>query len=231
MKEQKFLPEAIYGDKKIIFTRDGSFSFYSMEYGESYKTKSLGAYSESRRKFAETGRLYEKFRNGHVRLLDICFGTGMNLAVTIEEYLRSGSDNIFHIVSVEKDESLLRLVESAAFLFPREGYLILRELLKKGRYGNISMEIYIEDAISFTERLSGKFHAVYFDPFSEKHNPEMWSWKIFLKMRELLEDDGCLMTYASNAALCERLRSLGFDVEKIKPLAGRNHPSLKAEKI
>ena len=45
------MPACIYGNKKIINTRDGSYTFYSMEYNESYKTKSVGAYTESLHKF------------------------------------------------------------------------------------------------------------------------------------------------------------------------------------
>lgn len=222
-------PATIYGDKKLIITRDGSFSFYSIGYGESYKTKSVGAYSESRHKFAEAGGVRGKFCNGDVRILDICFGIGMNLAVTIEEYLRSGSSYRLHIVSVEKDPTLINIVKQAGFLFPFEGYRILRELLEKGRYGNITLELYILDALGFIEFLSGKFHAIYFDPFSEKHNPEMWNRQVFIKMGAMLEQGGRLMTYASNAPLRGMLGELGFRVTKIASAGGRNHPSIMCE--
>lgn len=222
-------PSTIYGNKKLIVTKDGSFSFYSIEYGESYKTKSIGAYSESRHKFANAGGMRAKFSSGDVRVLDICFGIGMNLAVTIEEYLRCGSSYRLHIVSVEKDPTLVNIVKNASFLFPYEGYRVLRELLRCGRYGNITLELYICDALHFINFLSGKFHAIYFDPFSEKHNPEMWGRQVFIKMGELLADGGGLMTYASNAALRSMLAELGFMVTKIPSVGGRNHPSIMCE--
>lgn len=227
----KNCPEKIYGDKKIIFTRDGSFSFYSLGYEESYKTKSVGAYSESRRKFIEAGELKTKFLNGDARILDICFGMGMNLAATIEEYLKCGGKGRLHMVSVEKDSTLLGLVNNATFLFPLEGYKILRELLKTGRYGNITLELYIDDALRFIPVLQGVFDAIYFDPFSSKHNPEMWSREVFIKMRELLSLNGRLLTYASNAALIAELLELGFKVTKIPSPTGRNHPSILVEKL
>lgn len=224
-------PAKIYGDKKLILTRDGSFSFYSLSYGESYKTKSVGAYSESRRKFVEAGGLAELFRQGDVRLLDICFGCGMNLAATIEEYLKIGATGRLHIVSVEKDASLLNLVEQTSFLFPARGYMVLRELLRHGRWENITMEIYIDDARRFLGYLSGIFDVIYFDPFSSKHNTEMWSEEIFIKLRGLLNKGGEFMTYASNAPLRSMLEGLGFRVNKIKSFGGRNHPSIRCEKV
>lgn len=224
-------PAKIYGDKKLILTRDGSFSFYSLSYGESYKTKSVGAYSESRRKFVDAGRLSELFGQGDVRLLDICFGCGMNLAATIEEYLKIGAMGRLHIVSVEKDASLLNLVETSSFLFPIGGYRVLRELLRHGRWGNITLELYIDDARRFLSYLDGIFDVIYFDPFSSKHNIEMWTDEIFIKLRSLLKVGGGFMTYASNASLREMLGGLGFRVQKIKSLGGRNHPSIRCEKV
>lgn len=213
----------------LINTRDGSFTFYSLEYGEAYKTKSLGAYTESRRKFFETGELHHKIFQKEISILDICLGIGMNLAVTLEEYVKSGSKNRLHIVSVEKDASLLNIINSCIFLFPIEGYKILRQLLQNGQWNNITLELYITDARNFVEVLSGKFDVIYFDPFSQKHNPEMWSEAVFIKMRKLLYFNGCLMTYASSAPLRNMLSSLGFSLTLIPSIAGRKHPSLKAE--
>ena len=56
-----------------------------MEYNESYKTKSVGAYTESLHKFVKGTNIIERAKEKEVRVLDICFGVGLNLAVTIDD--------------------------------------------------------------------------------------------------------------------------------------------------
>ncbi len=116
------MPACIYGNKKIINTRDGSYTFYSMEYNESYKTKSVGAYAESLHKFVNGTNIIGRAREKNIRLLDICFGIGLNLAVTFDEALKNGITNRIHALSVEKDASLISIVKNTHILMPVNGY-------------------------------------------------------------------------------------------------------------
>ena len=108
----RLLPVPINGDKKIIRTSDGSHTFYSIGYGESYKTKSAGAYTESLHKFINASRITEIAVRKNVRLLDICFGTGMNLAVTFDEISKIAEARNIEAVSVELDGELVDLVKN-----------------------------------------------------------------------------------------------------------------------
>ncbi len=224
------LPAPIYGDKKIICTSDGSFTFYSLGYGESYKAKSVGAYTESLHKFVNGSGVIDFLRRGDVRLLDICFGIGMNLAATIDKMLSSGCSGRLHAVSVEKDSALPGLVAGAPLLFPRGGYSALREAMKNGRSGNFSLELHIKDALSFINSLSGRFGVIYFDPFSKKHNPEMWTKEVFERMYDLLEDGGRLVTYASGKTIKAVMKEAGFRLTEVYSIGSRYQPSLYAEK-
>ena len=158
------MPACIYGNKKIINTRDGSYTFYSMEYNESYKTKSVGAYTESLHKFVNGTNIIERAREKNIRLLDICFGIGLNLAVTFDEALKNGITNRIHALSVEKDASLISIVKNTHILMPVNGYKVVRSLLDNNYVDNFSMEIYIQDAVNFIYSLNHKFDVIYFDP-------------------------------------------------------------------
>lgn len=201
-----------------------------MEYNESYKTKSVGAYAESLHKFVNGTEIIKRAEKSDIRVLDICFGLGLNLAVTIDEALKHNITNKIHIVSVEKDASLLHIVKNTHILMPNIGYKVLRKLINNGIYNNFSLEYYIQDAVEFIYSLNHKFDVIYFDPFSKKHNSEMWSDKMINKLYSLLRDNGVLTTYASSKAIKESFLNAGFNISSLTSLGSRYQPATKAVK-
>ena len=202
-----------------------------MEYNESYKTKSVGAYTESLHKFVNGTNIIERAKEKEVRVLDICFGVGLNLAVTIDEALKHNITNRLHAVSVEKDSSLINIVKNTNILMPVKGYKLLRNLLNNNIYNNFSLELYIQDAVDFIYSLNHKFDIIYFDPFSKKHNSEMWSDNMFHKLYSLLEKGGVLTTYASSKSIKESLANAGFSISSLVSLGSRYQPATKAVKL
>ena len=202
-----------------------------MEYNESYKTKSVGAYTESLHKFVKGTNIIERAKEKEVRVLDICFGVGLNLAVTIDEALKYNITNRIHAVSVEKDSSLINIVKNTHILMPVNGYKLLRNLLNNNIYNNFSLELYIQNAVDFIYSLNHKFDIIYFDPFSKKHNSEMWSDNMFHKLYSLLERGGVLTTYASSKSIKESLANAGFSISSLVSLGSRYQPATKAVKL
>lgn len=201
-----------------------------MEYNESYKTKSVGAYTESLHKFVNGTSIIKRAGEKDIRLLDICFGVGLNLAVTFDEALKNGITNRIHAVSVEKDATLINIVKNTNILMPANGYKVVRSLLDNQRADNFSMELYIQDAVDFIYSLNHKFDVIYFDPFSKKHNGEMWSDNMFCKLYSLLETGGVLTTYASGKSIKESLVNAGFFISSLVSLGTRYQPATKAVK-
>ena len=201
-----------------------------MEYNESYKTKSVGAYTESLHKFVKGTNIIERAKEKEVRVLDICFGVGLNLAVTIDEALKHNITNRIHAVSVEKDSSLINIVKNTHILMPVNGYKLLRNLLNNNIYNNFSLELYIQDAVDFIYSLNHKFDIIYFDPFSKKHNEEMWSDKMINKLYSLLRENGVLTTYASSKFIKESFVNAGFQISCLTSLGSRYQPATKAVK-
>lgn len=201
-----------------------------MEYNESYKTKSVGAYTESLHKFVKGTEIVKRAENKDIRLLDICFGIGLNLAVTFDEALKHGITNKIHAVSVEKDYSLINIVKNMDILMPVKGYGVLKKVLNDSVYNNFSMELYIQDAVEFIYSLEQKFDVIYFDPFSRKHNPEMWSENMFKKLYSLLNNGGVMTTYASSRSIKDLIESAGFKVSSLNSMGRRYQPATRADK-
>jgi tRNA U34 5-methylaminomethyl-2-thiouridine-forming methyltransferase MnmC len=90
--------------------------------------------------------------------------------------------------------------------------------LAEGKCDRFSMELYLQDALEVLKMLSGKFDAIFFDPFSSAKNPEMWSVAVFERMKELLAEDGSLLTYAGGKKIRNMMRQAGFTADDT-PLA------------
>jgi chorismate dehydratase len=204
------IPAKSFNGKKILVSSDGSLTFYNSEYGQSYRALSSGAFTESLVKFVLPSGVIEKTSRQDLRILDICFGLGYNCAVCFDRLSTVSSPNLAHIVSVEKDETLIPLVSGLNVLFPLSGYSILKNCLMDGRCGRFSMELHIRDALDVIEDLRGAFDAIFFDPFSMAKNPEMWSVPVFKRLRELLAEDGRLLTYAGGKKVREAMREAGL---------------------
>ncbi|MDR2884141.1 MAG: hypothetical protein LBV09_03440 [Deferribacteraceae bacterium] len=220
----------IFKDKKLTTSADGSIIFYSLAYAEAYRAKSIGAYTESLHKFVKSSGVLEKTKDRDLRILDLCFGLGYNCAVTFEHAARVDSTNRVHIVSVEMDAHLIELVNSLNILFPVKGYQTVRQCLKEGRSGRFSMEMYNIDALTAIYNINGHFDAIYFDPFSISKNPEMWSVAVFRRLRELLADDGVLVTYACGKSARKNMTEAGLIVEDTASAVGAFHPGTRARK-
>lgn len=201
----------LYGkDKKIFVTRDGSFSFFNLTFNEAYRAKSVGAYSESLYKFVLASGIIEKLKNSNVKLLDICFGLGYNLAVTLDEAIKAEVTNILEITSLEIDIEVVELVKNSFILFPYSGYLLLKNLITSKRKDNFCLEIIYGDASKTLFNLRDRFDVIFFDPFSKSKNPEMWNINIYKRLYTLLADDGVVVTYACSKKIRKEFEEAGF---------------------
>lgn len=206
-------------DKKILPTADGSFSMYNTTFKEGYHAKSVGAYSESLHKYVKASGVIEKLKRGeYVKLLDISLGVGCNLAVTFSEALKADASGHLYVITTEIDPEMPNLIKNEKKFFPRDGYDALTKALDTGRAGNMHLDILIGDAVKTLCTLQPAFDIVYFDPFSKRRTPQMWTQDVFRQLFRLLADDGIIVTYSSGRAVREDFSAVGFkwkDLEKL----------------
>jgi chorismate dehydratase len=206
----------LLGNKKLFTTADGSISFYNLAYEEAYHAKSVGAYTESLHKYVLASGIVDKLRNKDIKLLDIGFGIGYNLATTIEK-TKESKHNLF-ITSIEKDHTIIEIVKKLIFLWPVYGYKVLRLLLQNGKYENYSMDLKICDARNFILNTEEQYDIIFFDPFSKKKNSELWDQKVIDKLYDILNNDGVITTYACSKKIRSDFLKSGFNFKEIKTL-------------
>ncbi|AJF61069.1 TPA: tRNA (5-methylaminomethyl-2-thiouridine)(34)-methyltransferase MnmD [Candidatus Woesearchaeota archaeon] len=216
-----------------VETGDGSPTFYSEKYGETYHSKS-GALEETFGKFIRPCRIKELAKTGRVRIFDICFGLGYNAIAAIDAALEENENCEIYLVSLEKELILDRLKELNPCL---THYHIIEKLQfdpinNSYTYEekNIYLRIKIGNAKETIKTLKGSFDAVFLDPFSPKKNPELWTEEFFREIFRRMNKGSILSTYSCARIVRDNLRSAGFEVSD-GPSIGRRAPSTIAKKL
>ncbi|MCT7987248.1 tRNA (5-methylaminomethyl-2-thiouridine)(34)-methyltransferase MnmD [Laspinema olomoucense] len=86
-------------------TSDGSFTFYSPEFGELFHSYH-GARQEARCKFVEPTELAQKAHKPGVRVLDLCYGLGYNTASALETIWSINPTCLVEWVGLELDAAI-----------------------------------------------------------------------------------------------------------------------------
>ncbi len=75
------------------------------------------------------------------------------------------------------------------------------------------------------------FDAIYFDAFSPKSSPDLWSVETLRRAHALLKPDGLFSTYCVSSQVRRQLGEAGFLVERIPGPPGGKREVLRATKV
>lgn len=214
--------------------QDGSFSLWSEAFGEGFHS-GRGALREARETFLIPSEL-ERFRPGStIRVLEVCAGTGSNLAALLEACGAMGLG--LDWTGLELDpEPLALALSQPAFRAPwQPGTLaILRELLEHA--GPLqpacasSVGAGTADGVVVSSRVRmlwgdarhslaqlrrqgcAPLDLIWHDAFSPQRCPQLWSVEFLTGLSSLLAPDGRWLSYCSAAAVREALRLAGLQL-------------------
>ena len=191
--------------------RDGSFSLWSEAFGEGFHS-ARGALREARETFLAPSEL-ARFRAGRpLRLVEVCVGTGSNLAVLLEVCAALGVN--LHWRGLEIDPRPLdRALAAPAFrlCWQPETLRILEQLQRQGSWQATSQgAILWGDARTTLPALlqswRGSVDLIWHDAFSPQRCPQLWTQDWLHQAAGLLNQEGRWITYSSAAAVREGLR-------------------------
>lgn len=186
-------------------TSDGSLTVFDAEAGECFKSRHA-ARLEVEEVFVRPGIRESALAGASpFRVLELGFGLGTNFLALEESGLP------LEFVSVERD------LMGARFFQQHAPHPALAALLASKRHAcdHFSAELLEGDFFTVLPELPpNSFHAVFFDPFSPKANPDAWTPKLFRLTFELLMPGGRLVTYSVSRAAKDAAKSAGFEVEK-----------------
>jgi tRNA U34 5-methylaminomethyl-2-thiouridine-forming methyltransferase MnmC len=209
---------------KMIVTEDGSHSLFVPGLNETYHSRH-GAVQESEHVFIQTGLLHLLEQTRNIRLLEVGFGTGLNIWLTLK--VLQEKDAVAHCTSLE------------TFPLPEQTYRLLnfsdgsdehlRDAFMTMHHAAWNEAVVIEEGFilekvqtTFQDFVPNKkFNLVYYDAFGPPVQPEMWEPSIFEKMAQLMDEGGVLVTYCAKGQVRRNLEAAGFNVERLKGPPGK----------
>lgn len=207
----------------IVTTSAGAVSILAHDVGEIMHNP-VGPWPEANALYIEASNLERRLAgtpdSPAFVLYDVGLGAGTNAVAALHVARRLGAGRRpLRIVSFERDLRLLQftLENAVAFSF-LDGYEpALRSLLDRGgwREEGVTWELHTgEFPELIQERETPPAHLIFFDPYSPKKNPEMWSRANFAKLRARChpEEGALLLTYSRATPVRAALLDAGFYV-------------------
>lgn len=202
------------GADRILRTADGSLTLLSGAFGEPYHSVSAGAVRECLHKFLAPSGLLN--RKGRVRILDVGFGLGYNVAVAFYHLRKRDPSLEIEVVSLERELPARIPVLPEPY---REAHRKVLSLLPSGEREGFRIHLLMGDARQSVSSVRNfRAHAVFHDPFSPYRNPELWTLEFLRKVREAMDPSGVWVSYTSSLPVRRALLDLGFRVGGSAPL-------------
>ena len=216
----------MYQNLKMIITEDGSHTIYLPEMNENYHSVH-GAISESLHVYIRSGFSYHPARK--VSILEIGFGTGLNVLLTLLQAREEKREVIYHSVdtyilpadvtdnlnygsfynlfSGGTDPNWFKMIHESSW--DKEHQITGFFLLKKSQADVKKIE------------LTHKYDIVFFDAFGPDKQPDMWTDYIFRKIFNAMNPGSIMTTYSSKGEVRRKLEKTGFMVTRIPGPAGK----------
>jgi len=203
---------------EVIRTRGGALAMRSLVAGE-IMHPGVGPLREAELLYVAQSRLDERLRAaaGPVTVFDIGLGAASNAlaARAASERAPAGAAPLV-LVSFERDLGALTLaLEYAAdFALDGDAGIAARALLADGAHttARTSWLLRRGDLLESLAREPARADVVFWDPFSPRANPELWTVAAFAALRRVVAPRAVVYTYSASTATRVALLLAGFAV-------------------
>jgi queuine tRNA-ribosyltransferase len=212
------------GDHEIVRTRGGALAVRSRQAGE-IMHPGVGPLVEAEQLYVRQSRLAERLRAARAPLVlfDVGLGAGSNaLAARAVSEAAPAEAAPLHLISFERDLGALALALEAgeAFGFVGEAAIAARALLASGRHDSARTSWRLEAgdllaalaAWSARGDESARADVVFWDPFSPRANPGLWTVAAFSAIRRCAGPACTLYTYSASTAVRVALLLAGWAI-------------------
>lgn len=206
-------------DCSVVLTRQGVRAMLDRRTGE-LMHPGVGPLAEAVRLYLEPSRLAERLGEASERqlvLFDVGLGAGSNAAAAFR-LAESVARRRLQIVSFDHSLAAFELALQAenASAFGLDGALDgrARRLLEERHCGgsHTDWHIALGTLPLSLEQTSARADVVFWDPFSPRANPELWTYAAFSSLRSVCGAGATLHTYSGATAVRSALLLAGFVV-------------------
>jgi queuine tRNA-ribosyltransferase len=206
----------------------------------------IGPGVESERLYVAQSRLVERLAAPGPRLvlLDVGLGAGSNALAALRAAEAAPPGRALEIVSFERELGALALAASddgaARLGVDAPSLAAVRALLARGRFesARVLWRLVPGDILETLPREQVGAELVYWDPFSPRANPALWTLRAFAAARARCDEGAALFTYSTATATRSALLLAGFFVGQGDPsgpkeqtTAAATDPSLLARPL
>lgn len=203
---------------EVVRTRGGALAMRSVAAGE-IMHPGVGPLREAELLYVGQSRLGERLRAapGTLTVFDVGLGAGSNAlaARAVSERAPAGAARL-ELVSFERDLGALALAldHAADFGLDGEAGLAARALLADGAHttARTSWTLRGGDLLEALSREPSRADVVFWDPFSPRANPELWTVAAFTALRRAVAARAVVYTYSASTATRVALLLAGFAV-------------------
>lgn len=207
-------------NREIRTTNDGSKTLFISDLNENYHSHH-GALQEAKHVFIDNG--LKLINNCEINILELGFGTGLNVLVTIDEFMKTDKNHIIHYMTLEKYPISTDEISQLNYgsLFNNQ---MISEIFEKIHHCEWNKKTEITPNFYFTKiqcdffelknLMLPKINLVYFDCFGARVQPDLWEKELFEMVSDKMDDNGLLTTYSSKGSVRRILQNLNFKVEK-----------------
>ncbi|WP_234110566.1 MULTISPECIES: tRNA (5-methylaminomethyl-2-thiouridine)(34)-methyltransferase MnmD [Chryseobacterium] len=206
--------------REVKVTSDGSKTLYINDLNENYHSHH-GAMQEAQHVFIKNG-LKLKY-DSEINILELGFGTGLNVLVTIDEFLKNDKNHVVQYFTIEKypvnESEVKELGYDSFFDEPKmnEYYQKLHQCAWNVKHEILPNFFFTKYQCDFFELKNldlPPIDLVYYDCFGARVQPDLWEKPLFEMVADKMEQGGLLTTYASKGSVRRILQELDFKVEK-----------------
>lgn len=207
---------------EIVTTKMGVLSIRDNVTGETMHNP-VGPWAEANALYIEQAELRKKLSENlseELVIFDVGLGAAANALAALHCVRSVENRKPVRIVSFERNLELLRFALANAHQFDHfHGFeKAIETLLDKGEWAGDGIEwiLHHGNFPDLIEQESSKADLIFYDPYSSKKNPEMWTVDIFRKVRKACSPQGMLFTYSRATPVRVGMLLAGFYV-------GRGH--------
>lgn len=201
-------------------------------FGDPYFSLDGGAAEAAHVFLAGTG-LPARFRPG-LQVLELGFGTGLNLLVVLRAFRAAGAPGPLRFTSFEAFPMARDDRARALGAFPdlaAEAAELAEALARPGPWafaGGLTLEVVEGDARATLPAWNGRADAVFLDGFAPARNPELWEVPLLAAVAARMSPGARLATYSAAGSVRRALEAAGLRVER-RPGFGRKRHMTVAE--
>jgi queuine tRNA-ribosyltransferase len=207
--------DAKAGNHEVVRTRGGALAMRSVDAGE-VMHPGVGPLVEAEQLYVRQSRLTERLgAEAEVVVFDVGLGAGSNAFAARATAERVGAGRL-RLVSFERDLGALTLAleNPEAFAIDDGAALAARALLANGRHESprTIWNLEVGDVLEALARVTVQADVIYWDPFSPRANPTLWTVAAFAAARLAAGPRCTLFTYSASTATRVALLLAGWSV-------------------